>query len=315
MRISDLGMVTPIYVKTRPDMPWPDDRVFYLLAADGLYLCRNNEFMRSSALVSHGPSELADHQSALTLSFPKLPRRLLEKIVGFAAQIGKLHGSEAGVLLAWDRERQRYRVIVPEQKATVSRGWFGDVYPIGLHYEVPAELPPGWVLVGDVHSHVNEAAYSSGTDKEDETHRAGLHIVIGRINREPPEFHIEAVVDGTRFRVPESLVFAGYRKRRLGVPQEWLDKVKVEGPKPYFSGDCEDHKRRQGHGSGTYSSYTGYGSNYNGGYGLGYRRPEDRDDRRPPNQDDQRGKEEHTAPPPLPPPETEDEGPGKETQA
>ena len=121
MRISDPGLVTPIYVKTRPDMPWPDDRVFYLLAADGLYLCRNNEFMRSSVLVSGGPSELADHQSALTLHYPKLPRRVLEKVVGFAARVGELYGAEAGVLLAWDRERQRYRIIVPEQTATVSR--------------------------------------------------------------------------------------------------------------------------------------------------------------------------------------------------
>jgi PRTRC genetic system protein A len=290
MKLSDAGLVTPIYVKTRPDMPWPDDRVFYLLTADGLYLCRNNEFMRSSVPVSHGPSELADHQSGLTLTYPKLPRRLLEKIVGFAARVGQLYGAEAGVLLAWDRERQRYRVIVPEQKATVSCGWFGDVYPIGLHYEVPAELPPGWVLVGDVHSHVNEAAYSSGTDKEDETHRAGLHVVIGRINREPPDFHVEAVVDGSRFRVPESLVFAGYRRRRLRVPPEWLAKVRVERPTPYYSSDSEDRKPRYGHG-GYYSSYsTNYGGCYNG----------------------ERGKAEKTGPNyPDPPPDV----PGQETQA
>jgi PRTRC genetic system protein A len=310
MKVSDPGLVTPIYVKTRPDMPWPDDRVFYLLAADGLYLCRNNEFMRSSVRVSNGPSELADHQSGLALTYPKLPRRLLEKIVGFAARIGRLYGSEAGVLLAWDRERRRYRVIVPEQEATVSRGWFGDIYPIGLHYEVPAELPPGWVLVGDVHSHVNEGAYSSGTDKEDETHRAGLHVVVGRLNREPPEFHVEAVVDGTRFRVPEPVVFAGYRKRRLAVPQEWIDKVKVEMPKPYYSGDYEDRKRRHGHGTGYYGSYGGYGSSYNGGYGLGYRR-EDRD--RPPKKDEERGQSEGEGPaPPEPPPP---DAPGKETEA
>src|SRR5579872_6770950 len=129
MKVSDPGLVTPIYVKTRADMPWPDDRVFYLLAADGLYLCRNNEFMRSSVLVTQGPSELADHSCGLTLNYPKLPRRLVEKVVGFAARVAALHGAEAGALIAWDRERQRYRLLVPEQKATVSRGWFGDIYP------------------------------------------------------------------------------------------------------------------------------------------------------------------------------------------
>ena len=303
MKLSDPGLVTPIYVKTSPDMPWPGDRVFYLLAADGLYLCRNNELMRSSVLVTHGPSELADHQSALTLTYPKLPRRLLEKIVGFASRVAQLYGSEAGVPLAWDRERRRYRLIVPEQTATVSHGWFGEIYPIGLRYEVPTELPPGWVLVGDVHSHVNEGAYSSGTDKEDETHRAGLHVLIGRLYREPPELHVEAVVDGTRFRVPEPVAFAGYRKRRLRVPQEWIDKVKVESPKPYCSSDYEDRKGRHGHYS---SSHSGYGSSYNGGYGSGHRRDEG----------EECGNEDSAGPAsPELPPDAPEQGPGKVTQA
>ena len=47
---------------------------------------------------------------------------------------------------------------------------------------------------------------------------------------EPPEFHIEVTVDGTRFAVKDpSLVLAGYERRRTHeVPQNWLDQVTVK---------------------------------------------------------------------------------------
>ena len=54
-------------------------------------------------------------------------------------------------------------------------------------------MPPNLTLFGDIHSHVDEPAYASGTDKWDERYRAGLHIVVGRLGQEPPELHIEAV--------------------------------------------------------------------------------------------------------------------------
>src|SRR5439155_1382120 len=123
------------------------------------------------------------------------------------ARVAEMHGAEAGVLLAWDARARRLRVLVPEQRATVSQGWRGRRYPIGLHYETPNDLPRELTLLGDVHSHVDEPAYSSGTDRQDEAHRPGLHIVVGRISEEPPEFHVEAVVDGTRFTVDPALVF------------------------------------------------------------------------------------------------------------
>jgi hypothetical protein len=244
---------TPVYVKDRADMLWPEeDKIFYLLAANGLFRCRNHPFFRSSVPAPEGPSELLEQATFLEPRYPLISRHRFEHVVGFFARIALLHGSEAAVLLAWDRTAQRIRVIVPEQVATVSRNWWGDVFPIGLHYEIPADLPRDWILLGDIHSHVNGAAYASATDREDETHRAGLHIVVGRLNREPPEIHIAAVVDGTRFRVRPDVVLEGYERRRMRVPLSWIGRVQVEpsgsayrgktstpirGPAPAASGD------------------------------------------------------------------------------
>jgi hypothetical protein len=53
-------------------------------------------------------------------------------------------------------------------------------------------------------------------------------VVVGRIRREPPEFHVEAVVDGARFRLPAREVVGHYQHRRNRVPHEWLERVTVQ---------------------------------------------------------------------------------------
>jgi hypothetical protein len=158
----------------------------------------------------------------------------MERIVGFFGVIADLHGSEAGVLLVWDRKRERVRFVVPEQLATISRNRWGDVWAIGLEYQVPTDLPPHWTVIGDVHSHVDGSPHPSFVDDRDENHRAGLHVIVGRIRHDPPEFRVEAVVDGTRFQLKTWDVIEDYERRRTRVPQAWIDKVRIKayGYKP-----------------------------------------------------------------------------------
>jgi hypothetical protein len=221
---------TPIFVKVEPDMSMPEDApVFHLLTRDGLFLCRNHPFFRSSVRVDQFPSELAAHQPFLKMRYPRLPRRLVEQVVGFFAIVGRRYASEAAVLLAWDKAAETVVPIVPEQTGLVGRGWYGDLFPMELQYEIPPLLPH-LTLIGDMHSHVDGPAYASSMDKADEQFRAGLHIVVGRVRLEPPEFHCEVTVDGARFAVADlSTVIAGYQRRReREVPQAWLDRLMVK---------------------------------------------------------------------------------------
>ncbi len=220
--------MTPIYLKTEPEMVWPDDTFFYLVTADGLFVCRNHAFFRSCVPARRWPSELARQDAFLKVAYPKMPRAMIERIVGFFSAVAERHNSEAGVLLAWDAPAARLHVLVPDQVATVSRNGRGEVFPIGLKYEWPAALPEGWVIVGDVHSHVDHWPNPSYVDDLDETHRAGIHVVIGRIFSEPPEFHAEAVVDGRRFLVRPDQIMDDYRRRRSNFPRAWLDKVTIK---------------------------------------------------------------------------------------
>src|SRR5439155_7226668 len=246
MKHPDPTLATPLYVKTCDAMPWPKDQsCFHLLSRDGLFICRNNRFFSSAVPAAEFPSSLATQSSFCRIRYPKLPRRQFELIVGFFSRIAQLHQCEAGVLIAWDERAERYRLIVPKQLATV--GWSSydnRRYPIGLHYTIDASLPAHCPIVASVHSHVDEPAYTSGIDADDERHRAGLHVIVGRISEEPPEIRVEAVVDGTRFRLDPAMFIQRYRRRRDGVPEEWMKRLEVEvwKSKPYQASSSDyDH--------------------------------------------------------------------------
>ena len=225
MKFPEPDLADPIYLKRHGDMPWPKDKFFYLLAANGLFICRNQPFFTSCVPARKGPAELANQQAFLTSRYPKIPQPLMEQAVGFFAEVGEKHGAEAALLLAWDTYQERYHLLVPKQRCSVYRLYQGT-YPLGVHYELPTRLSDGWSIVGDIHSHVNGAAYASYTDKRDERYQPGLHIVVGRIHQEPPEFHVDAIVDGMRFMIDQTLVIQAYH-HRARTSQKCLDQVEI----------------------------------------------------------------------------------------
>lgn len=230
MKCTSQELLTPIYLKLGEAMPWPEDEsAFHLLTRNGLFLCRNTPFFQSCVPVSAYPSELAGQKPFLKLTYPRIPRSLMERVIGFFDLVGLRYASEAVVLIAWNRHTDAVEAIVPEQVGLVGLSWNDKPYPMELEYQLPS-LPPHLLLLGDIHSHVDGPAYSSYLDQSDEVHRPGLHLVVGRILDEPPEFHCEATADGVRFQVNDlSLVLEGYVRRRTNeVPEEWLDKITVK---------------------------------------------------------------------------------------
>jgi hypothetical protein len=229
MKIIHEKLASPLHLKLAPEPPWPEEKMFYLLSGSGMFLCRNHPFFRSSVPVTRPPAGLAAHAPFLRLNYPRLARREFERAIGFFSVIAERFSAEAAVLLVWNADRRAVEIVVPDQTSYVSYGSNGAAWPVEVHYQTPA-LPPHLTVIGDVHCHVDLAAYASSMDKEDETHRPGLHLVVGRIHLEPPEFHLEAVVDGMRFRVPRlEDVIEGYQQRRpREVPPEWIDRVAIE---------------------------------------------------------------------------------------
>ncbi len=236
----------PLYLKTDERMPRPDDPEFYWLTRDGAFLCRNHPFFVSDVPTRRPVKALAAHEPACVVRYPKVRASTLEFVVGFFDRVYRLHRAEAVVLLLWDLDAQRYRVHVPEQEATVWQSWGGGRSPMDVRYTVPATLPPRHLLVGDVHCHGDMPAYASPTDRADERYRDGVHAVVGRVESEPPEFHLELAIDGFRFRLEQEQLFEGYRQRRKFVARPWLEKVKVklEGySRPSWADERRDRRR------------------------------------------------------------------------
>ena len=223
----DHPLTTPIYFKTRADMPRPKDPVAHIMARTGLYLFRRDSWLGESCVPARTwPCELERHAPYFVPAFPLVPQNLIERLVGFFDIIGMRCGGEAIILLIWDLTRRRYRVIVPQQVATVGLSGNGKPFPIGVEYHPPLGLPADWSIVGDVHSHVDSPAYTSAVDRADEAHSPGLHIIVGRIDQEPPEMSVAAVIDGYRFELPWRDAIAGYQQRRWRVPRTWLEQVR-----------------------------------------------------------------------------------------
>ncbi len=231
---TDRRLLTSIYLKTHVDTSAPEDEeCYYLLTRSGLFIGRNRPHMRSLVPARDWPRELEDQQSFLKIGYPKVPADLLARIVGFFWTVARRHGAEAAVLLAFDETSGQITPVVPNQVGTI--GWSrGEPYPIGLHYEIPSQLE-GRRLIGDFHSHAFEPAYASGTDVKDEVYRPGLHVVAGRLDLDPPQWHVEYVVDGTRFRIaPESVLdLESYPGRAVPPDPEWLGNLDVQSASEY----------------------------------------------------------------------------------
>jgi hypothetical protein len=218
----------PVYLKTDATTPRPEDSEFFWVTRDGIFFCRNHPFFRTDLPSKRPVKALASHEPSCFFQYPKVTQGQLEFIVGFFDRVYETYQSEAVVLLYWDLLKKRYKLWIPDQEATVREFWDGDRVPEDVRYTMPMQMPPHYLLVGDIHSHGNLSAYSSYTDKLDEKYRDGVHGVVGKIDRDPPEFHLEFCVDGARFGLEFDDLFTGYGQRRKMIPRKWLDKVKVE---------------------------------------------------------------------------------------
>ena len=92
---------TPFLLKTGPAKePLKPGEMRYVQASSGLFLERNTPFYRSCVKAPRWPSGLVSEKESLELNMPRLPRSLLERVVGFFDSVA-LEGAEAIALLTF----------------------------------------------------------------------------------------------------------------------------------------------------------------------------------------------------------------------
>lgn len=229
-------MNTPVYVKSDNDEGRRDEPLYYLVTGSGVFVCRNAPSYSTDAPMDPEPEwdfdkkkwrsrnrlPLPQHEPYVELRYPLVPRRILFEAVGFFKAVYKIHNSECLVLLLWDREERRYWLDAPDQKVNRS----------SCDYEPPTDLlsTGRHMVVGDIHSHGSFGPTHSWTDKDDEAHADGLHVIVGDVDRHPVRVATYFAADGYHFRIAPSLgVFDDEKVAEWPKwPREWLDRVEYQ---------------------------------------------------------------------------------------
>lgn len=218
MIVKDPVFGTEITVKFAEEDALPSGAYGLVLAKNGLFIKREHEFFKSCVPARDFPfEELADQATYCQIKLPKIRQVTMEKIVGFFDAVYKKYKAEAGVILYYNAEKKLVMFSVPKQQVNANE----------MKYKEGVKHLEGMIRFGTVHSHGGHTAYSSPTDEKDEEYQTGLHITIGDVDKEPPTFHAEYIVDGVRFGIRDVWdVVEGYEKRNKDVPKEFMKQVK-----------------------------------------------------------------------------------------
>jgi hypothetical protein len=242
----------PIVIKRSKDTPLPEgENLYYVIASNGVFRVRKTQWFESCVKTDKLPGELEAQEEQLIVNFPKIPKALLEKTVGFFRWAFQKHSTEAVMLLVLNRDTNQVFALCPEQTGFYHKGWNNSKRTSAdVKYKMPVDIPGKFYIFGTIHSHCDFSAYSSPMDKEDEKPMAGVHITVGHVNTDP-QLHIEAVVDGVRFKTAENLVLEGFEKADSGFPDSW--KKKLVAKEYVYQGSCHQYSKNNSAG-GYYTS-------------------------------------------------------------
>lgn len=210
----------PLYLKTT-DLSEPGDSTYYLLAANGAFLVKKAGLF-SSVTEAKTVTGLQTQAPSVVLSFPKLPRDLIERIYGFFEFAYIRFDGEAVVFIYYSPERGEFHVDAPPQKLTryrTHRGWRTE----GKVEYSSISRPSGFLKLGDAHSHGDSPAFFSSVDDRDDG-EDGLRVVMGNLDRAQPDVRVSFIANGTRFRLEASDVLEDFTSP-VPPPETWTCRI------------------------------------------------------------------------------------------
>jgi PRTRC genetic system protein A len=147
----------------------------------------------------------------------KIPYAYWEQIVEFFRQVMKHKKAdmEAHAWILWEEEKGYY-ISVPKQ--TVGKA------SVAFTYDADA-LPPGAVIVVDIHSHNTMGAFYSGTDDANDKIAIYYSGVVGKITDANYEWVMRFNLHDTKRKVELEEIFQ--MQQVVPIPQNWLDQVEV----------------------------------------------------------------------------------------
>jgi hypothetical protein len=219
----------PLVVKNA-DVALPETPVVYVLASNGLFMVRRTDLFTACVPVSGGVPGLLAQQPFLHHALPRIPRRLLERAVGFFRTVHTRWQGEAILIMfyapASEGRPERFAFVAPPQsiEGRFEKGRFRA--DLRLDYETCERPGPEFRKLGTFHSHGDAGPAHSAIDLHDELYETGLHLTAGYVDSSRPEFAAALVVNRTRFALPVADVLPTFKNVRRP-PDAWLAKVAV----------------------------------------------------------------------------------------
>lgn len=215
----------PLFHKTLslPSAHLPNSH--YLLADNGLFLVQDTPLFRATTRIAQRPALLPAAPS-LQLRIPRIPTSVMEQAYGFFLDVFRRHRSEALAQILYAPDRATFQLVIPTQRVTYYADGPSPRMALGVHYE-PMAKPPGFLLLGDIHSHGCHHAYFSPADDLDDLTREGLHIVLGRLDMAEPDCCTSFVINRTRFDLDRNEILEPFATP-LVPPDSWLERVAIE---------------------------------------------------------------------------------------
>lgn len=177
----------------------PKDDICYIVAKEGIFLKKKMGIMDSIAPVDN-ISILESVSASAKMHIPPIPATLFAKVIDFFGKVYDEYRGEAIVLLFYNEETQKYRIVPPSQKVSGA----------SLDYNRSITIE-NYTMIGDIHSHGSMSAFHSGTDDDDERSFDGLHITIGNANSDEVSISGSIVANGYRFMVDPADYVAGIK--------------------------------------------------------------------------------------------------------
>jgi hypothetical protein len=154
---------------------------YFVVGADKRYIHKTSHWGRVLVPMDKLPFDNAKETGFLWYGgAPAIPPGLLGQIWSFFKQVYENIGTEAMIYLTF--KDGQYGVFVPPQ---ITSGGH-----VNAQFKVEQATKNGAMVIGTIHSHCNFGAFHSGTDTHDADGMDGLHITIGKVLHDQPEYAV-----------------------------------------------------------------------------------------------------------------------------
>lgn len=189
------------------------------------------------------PKQLPELETLFHFSEEKVPIFIFQQALDFFRKVYAAYQTEATTYICRDEDGQ-YSLFIPKQYVTGA----------SVNHRVDTGEMGKRMPVGTIHSHCNFSAFHSGTDEHDMGKMPGLHVTIGLVDSEAPEYAVAIAVGDTKFDIKqEQIVTDEITLDANGfatAPDRWLKYVMPNQTAPWTGGISTKYGHQTAKGPG-----------------------------------------------------------------